>query len=37
VVKDDTCKGGKQSKKCLTLLLCANVHGSDKVKPFVIL
>jgi hypothetical protein len=35
-VKDDPRKGGKQNKECLTLLLCANMDGSDKVKPFVI-
>jgi hypothetical protein len=36
-VKDDTCKGGKQSKERATLLLCTNLDGSDKVKPFLIL
>ncbi|KAJ8886996.1 hypothetical protein PR048_013210 [Dryococelus australis] len=32
VAKGDTCKGGggKRSKECLTVLLCANMDGSDK-------
>ncbi|KAJ8883730.1 hypothetical protein PR048_015584 [Dryococelus australis] len=30
------CKGGKRSKEIFTLLLCANMDGDDKRKPFVI-
>jgi hypothetical protein len=31
-MKDDPCKGGKHSKECMTLLQCANMDGSHKVK-----
>lgn len=35
-VRNDPCKGGKRSKERLTVLLCANMDGSDKLKPYVI-
>lgn len=34
--KGDNCKGGKRSKQRLTVLLCANMSGTHKLKPFVI-
>lgn len=35
-LKNECCHGGKQSKQRLTVLLCANMDGSDKRKPLVI-
>ncbi|XP_064455097.1 tigger transposable element-derived protein 6-like [Ornithodoros turicata] len=35
-VKGDRCHGGKQSKQRLTVLLCANMDGTDKRVPLVI-
>jgi hypothetical protein len=35
-VRGDSCKGGKRSKERLTVLLCTNMDGSDKIKPMVI-
>lgn len=35
-LKNERCHGGKQSKQRLTVLLCANMDGSDKRKPLVI-
>jgi hypothetical protein len=29
----DICHGGKQSKEYVTVLLCANVLGTEKLKP----
>jgi hypothetical protein len=37
MVKDDPSKGGMESKEHVTILLCANMDGSDNVKPFIIL
>lgn len=34
--KDDQCKNGKHSKERLTIMFCANMDGSDKVKSLVI-
>lgn len=34
--KGKECHGGKQSKERLTLLLCTNATGTDKLKPIVI-
>ena len=34
--KGKTCTGGKLSKERLTVLLCANASGTDKLKPLVI-
>lgn len=34
--KNDSCKGGKQSKVRITALLCCNATGSHKLKPLVI-
>lgn len=34
--KGDDCKGGKKSKQRLTVLLCSNSTGTDKLKPLVI-
>lgn len=34
--KGSECHGGKQSKERLTVLLCANADGTDKMKPLVI-
>ncbi|ODM88784.1 Tigger transposable element-derived protein 6 [Orchesella cincta] len=34
--KKQTCFGGKKSKERLSVLLCANATGSDKLKPLVI-
>lgn len=35
-LKNECCHRGKQSKQRLTVLLCANMDGSDKRKPLVI-
>ncbi|KAJ8865836.1 hypothetical protein PR048_033358 [Dryococelus australis] len=35
-VKGDVCKGMKRSKEHLTILMCCNMYGSDKMKPLVI-
>ncbi|XP_072145523.1 tigger transposable element-derived protein 6-like [Dermacentor andersoni] len=35
-MKGQHCHGGKHSKKCVTVLLCANTDGSDKRPPLVI-
>lgn len=32
----EKCSGGKNSKERLTVLLCANLTGTDKLTPFVI-
>ncbi|GBM47041.1 Tigger transposable element-derived protein 6 [Araneus ventricosus] len=34
VIKSDTCHGGKKSKVRLTVLLCANADGSEKITFF---
>lgn len=34
--KGETCHGGKHSKDRLTVLLCCNADGSDKMPPLVI-
>ncbi|XP_054276524.1 tigger transposable element-derived protein 6-like [Macrosteles quadrilineatus] len=34
--KGDSCSGGKMSKVRITVLLCANSDGTDKLKPLVI-
>lgn len=34
--KDEKCHGGKHSKERLTVLLAANMDGSEKLKPLVI-
>lgn len=34
-LKGDTCKGGKNSKLCLTVILCTNMDGSNKRAAFV--
>ena len=36
VVKGDSCHGGKMSKLRLTVLLCCNSDGSEKLTPLVI-
>ena len=36
VLKTEKCHGGKLSKQRLTVLLCANSDGSEKMKPLVI-
>ncbi|XKL59812.1 hypothetical protein PGB90_000828 [Kerria lacca] len=36
VYKDEKCSGGKLSKERLTVLLCANSDGSEKLPPLVI-
>jgi predicted DNA-binding protein YlxM (UPF0122 family) len=36
VTAKDTCKGGKRSKERFTVLLCTNMTGTDKLKPFLI-
>lgn len=35
-LKDSTCKGGKKSKERITIFLCANMDGSEKIRPTVI-
>ena len=35
-MKGNPCKGGKRSKECLMVLLCCNMHGSDKLKPLIV-
>lgn len=35
-LKGEACHGGKCSKDRLTVLLCCNMDGSDKLKPWVI-
>lgn len=35
-VKGDLCKGGKNSKLCITVFLCGKMDGSDKCPAFVI-
>ncbi|GBO40301.1 Tigger transposable element-derived protein 4, partial [Araneus ventricosus] len=34
--KGEKCVGGKKSKECLTVLLAANMNGSEKIIPLVI-
>nr|XP_006817586.1 PREDICTED: tigger transposable element-derived protein 4-like [Saccoglossus kowalevskii] len=34
--KNDVCSGGRTSKERLTVMLCANMDGSEKLKPLVI-
>jgi hypothetical protein len=34
--KGETCTGGKASKERITILLCCNMDGSEKIQPFVI-
>ena len=36
VLKKEECKGGKKSKERLTILLCSNWTGTEKLKPLVI-
>lgn len=35
-MKGESCHGGKRSKERLTVVLCANMDGTDKLKPLVI-
>ena len=35
-MKGNPCKGGKRSKECLMVLLCCNMHGSDKLKLLIV-
>lgn len=35
-VKGEACHGGKMSKQRITVLLCSNADGSDKLEPIVI-
>ncbi|GBO27638.1 Tigger transposable element-derived protein 6 [Araneus ventricosus] len=35
-IKSDTCHGGKKSKVRLTVLLCANADGFEKLFPLII-
>lgn len=35
-LKNESCKGGKKSKQRITVLFCANLTGSHKLKPLVI-
>ena len=35
-LKGETCKGGKQSKERITVLLCANMDGSEKIPCLVV-
>ncbi|GBN15367.1 Tigger transposable element-derived protein 6 [Araneus ventricosus] len=35
-IKSDTCHGGKKSKVRLTVLLCANADGSEKLPLLII-
>ncbi len=34
--KNDECKNGKHSKVRVTIMFCANMDGSEKIKPLVI-
>lgn len=34
--KDDACHGGKKSKERITVAVCSNMDGSDKMKLLVI-
>ena len=34
--KGEQCHGGKQSKERMTVMLCSNMDGSEKLKPLVI-
>ena len=36
VLSKEECKGGKKSKERLTVLLCSNLTGIEKLKPVVI-
>jgi len=36
VLSKEDCKGGKKSKERLTVLLCSNLTGTEKMKPIVI-
>ncbi|CAF3938391.1 unnamed protein product [Rotaria magnacalcarata] len=36
VLSNEECKGGKKSKERLTVLLCSNLTGTEKLKPVVI-
>lgn len=35
-IKGEPCHGGKRSKERVTLLLCSNMDGSEKLKPVMI-
>ncbi|KAG0439733.1 hypothetical protein HPB47_016549 [Ixodes persulcatus] len=35
-LKGDRCRGGKQSRLWITVLLCVNMNASDKRLPFII-
>ena len=35
-VKGEACNGGKKSKERITMLFCANMNVSEKLKPFLI-
>lgn len=35
-LKGETCRGGKKCKERLTVLLCCNADGSEKLKPLVV-
>jgi hypothetical protein len=34
--KNKLCHGGKRSKDRVSVLLCANINGMEKLKPLVI-
>lgn len=34
--KDDKCLNGKNSKERITIMVCSNMTGTEKIKPFVI-
>jgi len=36
VFKNDACKNGKRSKDRITVMLCCNMTGSQKIRPLVI-
>jgi len=36
VFRNDNCKNGKRAKDRITIMLCANMSGSEKIKPLVI-
>jgi len=36
VLANDACKNGKRSKDRVTVMLCCNMTGSEKIKPLVI-